>query len=91
MFLGVAGLLLGGLGVALRAEDANEKRGGKERASVQKKAFGKTADGAEVDLYTLTNSKGMTAKIMTYGGIVTEVERPIATASSMTWCSASTT
>ena len=76
VFVGVAGLLLGGLGVALRAEDAKEKRGGKERASVQKKAFGKTPDGEEVDLYTLTNTAGMTAKIMTYGAILTELDVP---------------
>lgn len=38
--------------------------------------FGKTADGTAVDLYTLTNAKGMTAKVMTYGAIVTELRVP---------------
>src|SRR5205085_11321819 len=33
-------------------------------------------DGTEVDLYTLTNAKGMTAKITNYGGIVTELLVP---------------
>jgi aldose 1-epimerase len=46
------------------------------QGSVQKKPFGKTADGTEVDLYTLTNKHGMVAKIMTYGGIVTELHVP---------------
>lgn len=38
--------------------------------------FGKTADGQQVDLYTLTNANGVVAKIMTYGGIVTELHVP---------------
>jgi aldose 1-epimerase len=76
VFVGVAGLLLGGLGAVLCADDATEKRGGKERANVQKKAFGKTADGTEVDLYTLTNTAGTTARIMTYGAILTELTAP---------------
>jgi aldose 1-epimerase len=75
VFLGMTGLLLGGL-VAFSAEGTQEKRGGKERASVQKQVFGKTPDGTEVDLYTLTNASGMTAKIMTYGAILTELDVP---------------
>src|SRR5947209_475567 len=38
--------------------------------------FGKTTDGQQVDLYTLTNANGVVAKIMTYGGIVTELHVP---------------
>lgn len=38
--------------------------------------FGKTPDGQEVELYTLRNSKGMEAHIMTYGGIVTSLSVP---------------
>src|SRR5882724_1037481 len=49
------------------------KAGTKVKAGIQKQAFGKTAEGAEVDLYTLTNANGMTAKITNYGGIVTEL------------------
>jgi aldose 1-epimerase len=48
----------------------------KMKASVEKKDFGKTADGTAVDIYTLTNANGMKAKIMTYGGIVTELHVP---------------
>lgn len=39
-------------------------------------AFGKTADGQEVKLYTLRNANGASAKIMTYGAIVTSLEMP---------------
>jgi aldose 1-epimerase len=42
-------------------------------ARVDKKDFGRTADGTAVDLYTLTNANGMIAKIITYGGIVAEL------------------
>jgi aldose 1-epimerase len=35
--------------------------------AVNKKPFGKTPDGQQVDVYTLTNKKGMRAEIMNYG------------------------
>ena len=38
-----------------------------------KEAFGKTADGQAVSLYTLTNSGGMQVKISTYGGAVQSI------------------
>ena len=45
-------------------------------AKVEKRPFGKTPDGTEVDLYVLTNKNGMTAKIMTYGATLTELHVP---------------
>ena len=47
-----------------------------QKAGIQKEAFGKLADGKAVDLYTLTNSKGLEARIMTYGGIVVSLKTP---------------
>jgi len=44
--------------------------------SVQKQDFGATADGEAVELYTLTNSNGLKAKIMTYGAILVSLEVP---------------
>ena len=41
-------------------------------ATVQKSDFGKTPDGTAVGLYTLTNGKGMEAKIATYGGAIVQ-------------------
>jgi len=38
--------------------------------------FGKTADGTSVSLYTLTNKKGMEAKVATYGGVVVSLKVP---------------
>jgi aldose 1-epimerase len=45
-------------------------------ASISKTEFGKTPDGATVDLYTLTNATGSVCKIMTYGAVVTELHVP---------------
>ena len=42
----------------------------KGKHQVRKESFGKTGDGRPVDLYTLTNSKGMEVRAMTYGGII---------------------
>jgi len=48
--------------------------------SVTKEAFGTlppSIDGGKaVDRYTLTNSNGMTVKILTYGGIIQDLQVP---------------
>ncbi|MFC5532707.1 aldose epimerase family protein [Rhodocytophaga aerolata] len=41
--------------------------------NVTKEVFGKTEDGTEVHLYTLTNDNGMTVKITNYGAIITSL------------------
>jgi aldose 1-epimerase len=71
LYVGLTGLLLGGLCVADEA-----KRETKEEASVKKETFGKTNDGVAVDQYILTNPAGMTAKVITYGAILTELDTP---------------
>jgi len=52
------------------------KAKGKMGMDVKKEAFGRTPDGREVELYTLTNANGLKAKIMTYGAIVVSLEVP---------------
>lgn len=47
-----------------------------KRASMKKHSFGKTGEGEAVDLYEMTNAKGMVVKIITYGGIITELHVP---------------
>jgi len=42
---------------------------------VSRMDFGKTPDGTPVELYTLINGK-ITAKVMTYGAILTELIAP---------------
>jgi aldose 1-epimerase len=46
------------------------------QGTITKADFGKTPDSTAVELYTLRNSKGMEATIMTYGGIVTSLKTP---------------
>jgi aldose 1-epimerase len=45
-------------------------------ASPAPEPFGKTTDGAAVEVYTLTNSKGIKLRAMTYGAIVLSIETP---------------
>ena len=45
-------------------------------ATIEKSDFGKTPDGTAVSLYTLKNSKGMEAKIITYGGAIVSLKTP---------------
>ncbi|MFB3852922.1 MAG: aldose epimerase family protein [Vicinamibacterales bacterium] len=47
-----------------------------QKPAVERRDFGKTKEGVPVDLYTLTNSKGMVVRITNYGGIVTELHVP---------------
>jgi aldose 1-epimerase len=48
----------------------------KETSKVKKQAYGKMPNGAAVELYTLTNAKGMQAGIITYGGTVVSLTAP---------------
>jgi aldose 1-epimerase len=43
---------------------------------VRREAFGELPGQGEVELFTLTNSRGMEARIMTYGGIVLSLKVP---------------
>ena len=49
---------------------------GAAKAGIEKAVYGKLKDGTQVDIYTLTNKKGAVAKILNYGGIVTELLMP---------------
>jgi aldose 1-epimerase len=76
MFAGVMGMILWLLYSPAEAADPKTKAGETIRAGIQKLDFGKTADGSPVDLYVLTNANGMTAKVMTYGALLTELLVP---------------
>src|SRR5437870_6499441 len=43
---------------------------------LEEQEFGKTQESAVVKLITLRNAKGMSAKVMTYGAIITEIKAP---------------
>lgn len=44
--------------------------------AITRDSFGTTKDGIAVDLYTLTNANGMTAKITNYGGVIVSLTAP---------------
>jgi aldose 1-epimerase len=44
--------------------------------SVERSLFGRMRDGTEVDLFVLTNSRGLRARVITYGAILTELSVP---------------
>ena len=46
------------------------------KSSMKKTPFGKTEDGRAVDLYTLTNKKGMEVTITNFGGIIVSLKAP---------------
>ena len=64
--------LLGALAFACFAQ-APAKKG---KPDVKKLDFGKLPDGTSIELYTLSNAKGMQAGIITYGGIVVSLTAP---------------
>lgn len=44
--------------------------------NITKKHFGRTPDGAEVYLYTLTSDLGLEVSIINYGGAITSLKVP---------------
>jgi aldose 1-epimerase len=47
-----------------------------EQMQISKQRFGAAVDGQEVDLFTLSNDRGIKAKITNYGGIITSLLVP---------------
>jgi aldose 1-epimerase len=71
----IAGVIAGAIAAAscTPARDAKDAGG---TTQVNKRPFGKTTSGQEVDLYTLTGSNGFEAAITNYGGIVVSLKTP---------------
>jgi aldose 1-epimerase len=44
--------------------------------NIYKQLYGRTPDGEDVDIYTLTNDRGMEAKITNFGGILVSLTSP---------------
>jgi len=66
-------LLLGFVWLGVIAAPAAAKQNG---LKIKKSGFGTLADGRAIDRYTLSNSKGVSIAIITYGGIVQRVDVP---------------
>jgi aldose 1-epimerase len=73
--LALLGAVLLLTGTAVSFAGATSKKKKPPPPSISSEPFG-TVDGHQVDLYTLKNSRGMTVKIMTYGGIIQSIEVP---------------
>jgi aldose 1-epimerase len=58
------------------ADDGQASAGPRVTRAVSHAAFGKTADGQAVELYTMTNSNGVEVRAMTYGAIITSIKVP---------------
>ena len=65
-----------GLAVAFLAGCSCMSHHASSGGSVTSAAFGNLPDGTAIEIYTLRNSKGMEARIMTYGGIVESLKTP---------------
>ena len=64
------------LGIAAACLTGCETMNNTPKGTITKADFGQTPEGKAVELYTLRNSHGMAATIMTYGGIVTSLKTP---------------
>ena len=70
-----------GLGACRKAPDAAAPASSahdarRRKATVVRSAFGRLPEGAQVDLYTLTNAAGMEVRVINYGGIITAIKVP---------------
>ncbi len=71
----IAAVLLGMPCPSAAAAEVGTARDPKSRRSVERMDFGKTSDGTPVELFVLSNGR-ITAKVITYGGIITELHVP---------------
>lgn len=62
----------------VESDQTTEKNQMKEepKMDIQKQPFGQLPDGQQVNLYVLTNGKGFTAKVMTYGATLVSLDIP---------------
>lgn len=58
---------------SVQGQDADKQA---KPTSASKEPFGQTADGRQVNLYTLANSNGLRARIINYGAILVSLEVP---------------
>ncbi|MEY4167888.1 MAG: hypothetical protein RIR52_1712 [Acidobacteriota bacterium] len=69
-------LLSGCRGVDRPSGNQSRGEGTEGMGSMKKEIFGRMADGTEVDIYTLTTSSGVEARITNYGGIIVSLKTP---------------
>ena len=74
--VGKAILVLAVVGALSSNEWARSQKSAHPEATVETSKFGTLQDGTTVEMYTLTNAKGATAKVITYGATLTELWMP---------------
>jgi len=62
--------------VTLAAQNAPAPAANAALTRLEERDFGTLADGTAVKQFILRNAKGMTVKVITYGGIISDVEAP---------------
>ncbi len=62
--------------VAVAPKEFSPAGAAQKGSGVTRSTFGKTPDGATVDLFTLTNSHGAEIRVITYGGIIVSIRVP---------------
>lgn len=72
----LAFLMVLGLDFGAGAARPEPQRADKLIALVDKKEFGKMPDGSTIESFTLSNSQGASAKVITYGASLTELHVP---------------
>jgi len=61
---------------SMGATPREEPFASKKNAGVTRSSFGKTPDGQAVDVFTLTNARGLEVRAITYGGIIVSLRVP---------------
>ncbi len=64
------------LSAAVFAENAYADKAVAGKPTVQKENFGKTSDGEAVEIYTISNSNGLRARVMTWGAGLVDMLAP---------------
>jgi aldose 1-epimerase len=72
----VAALVLAPSALAKSRHHGHGGHHGNGGLSIDKSSFGTMPDGTAVDKYTLSNRRGMTVSVITYGGIIQSLEVP---------------
>jgi aldose 1-epimerase len=65
-----------GKGRVAQPDETQSPTKGQSTMDVTKAPFGSLPDGTAVEIYTLTNDKGLRARIMTYGATLVSLEAP---------------